>query len=155
MDGRFVCTDWDFPCPPGTSRRQGSPQNWCFADPAVATGADVPWYATLPTLGREIGEWGATQLGKIPGQAEPIGRGIRGALPKMPSVSDILPKLPEFHFPEIHLPEAQVHLTSDMPTYEKPAHELSEGLKKAAVIVAVGALAYGIIRGIAAASGEG
>lgn len=30
--GQFVCNAWDFECPPGSSLRPGSPQNWCFFD---------------------------------------------------------------------------------------------------------------------------
>ena len=129
--GHFVCTDFDFPCPPGMSTRRGSPPNWCYPSGAERTGAESASEDFL----RRIRE--AKALGRpIPPEylaaaVQAFGKGILGAFEGL--------GLPKIDFSNFSLPPTQLQAGPGLDV-EKASEEASHGMKAAAAIVGVAIL---------------
>jgi hypothetical protein len=147
--GHFVCTDYDFPCPPGMSTRRGSPPNWCYPISSERTGIDAG-----ADLVRRIRE-ALIAHQPVPPEAiaaavQTFGQGILGAfeglgLPKVELPKVELPKfeMPKFEMPAT-IPPVQVQPGPGLDV-EKASKEASRGLKAAAAILGVAVLGGTII----------
>jgi hypothetical protein len=154
--GHFVCTDLDFPCPPGMSTRRGSPPNWCYPIGPERTGAEVA--SAGEDLLRRIRE--AQARGEpVPPEAiaaavQTFGKGILGVfegmgLPKLQLPKVELPKveLPKFEMPKFEMPAIPPVSVQPGPglDIEKASKEASRGMKAAAAILGVAVLGGAII----------
>lgn len=158
--GHFVCTDYDFPCPPGMSTRRGSPPNWCYPASPERTGAEVPGQDLLRRIRELQAQHQPIPPDLITAAVKTFGQGILGVfegmgLPKLELPKVELPKveLPKFELPKFEMPAIPPVSVQPGPglDIEKASKEASRGVKAAAAILGVailgGALIYAFGRG--------
>jgi len=103
-EGRFVCTDWDYPpCPPGMERFPGSPKNWCLPVAPYSVQGGYPGCADcgdeLPHVGGEP-DWSYPALGCEHGQwRDPLSGACKPLPPPPPPPSPVPPPHPPHSWP--------------------------------------------------------
>lgn len=145
--GHFVCTDYDFSCPPGMSTHHGSPSNWCYREAATPSahmaGLDLPGSDFLHSLGHAI-----------PEGVDSLGHGIADFFHSVPSPIDAAKKYGQEALEGAARAAAKEAATQfpAMPDVdaasrrmEKSSHELNRGMKAAAAIFGVAILGASII----------
>jgi len=138
--GNFVCTDYDFSCPPGMSTHHGSPGNWCYPDalPDARTGLDLPGSEFFQSLGQSI-----------PQGVESLGRGIADFFQGAPSPIESLKQYGRDTATEAAKAAAReaaskIHVPP-MPDVERASREAARGAKAAAAILGVAILGASMI----------